>query len=248
MAFNEPRKCSLKCGFPHVTQILSILSKPALLPWGIREERRKFKAAMLEVLTRPEPQETTPDAIWQAVEAAVEGISEAERLAKEATDIGTAAHALIANELRVRLGRPSEPMEPPSEASLRAFEAFLAWAESVDFQPREIEFHVQSQEYGYAGWCDCYALVNDIPSILDFKSSKRIWPEAFLQVRGYQEAARSQGMDAEQGVIVRLPKVVEDPGVEAVIVPADCTTEDFVACLSAYRWQKRMETSLAVPV
>lgn len=91
---------------------------------------------------------------------------------------------------------------------------------------------------------DLYARVNGIRVILDWKSGKAIYPEAFLQAIAYRHGAASLGMPSDQGLIVRLPKILEDPAWEVMVVPETLTLDDFLAALRLWRWRRRMEGRL----
>ena len=76
--------------------------------------------------------------------------------------------------------------------------------------------------------------------MLDWKSGKAIYPEAFLQNVAYRHAAKRHGWPSAQGLIVRLPKRLDDPAWEVMGVPDAIGLEDFLAALRLWRWQRRM--------
>jgi hypothetical protein len=76
--------------------------------------------------------------------------------------------------------------------------------------------------------------------VLDWKSGKAIYPEAFLQNIAYRHAAKRAGLPSAQGLIVRLPKHLEDPAWEVMPVPTTLPLEDFLAALRLWRWQRAM--------
>ena len=88
---------------------------------------------------------------------------------------------------------------------------------------------------------DLYTRVGGVPTVLDWKSGKAIYPEAFLQNIAYRHAAARQGMPSSQGLIVRLPKLVGDPAWELMAVPETLEFEDFLAARRLWRWQRRVE-------
>ena len=94
---------------------------------------------------------------------------------------------------------------------------------------------------GYAGTLDLYAKVSGIPTVIDWKSGKAIYPEAFLQNIAYRHAADRLGLSSEQGLIVRLPKLLDDPAWEVMTVPETVTLSDFLAAGNLWRWQRRMD-------
>jgi hypothetical protein len=223
---------------PSVTTILDIIAKPALGPWYAKEERRYFETAMLEVLSRPGARD--PEFVLAAVAQAVTGVKAADREKQKAAAIGTAVHAGIEWELRRQLGEDAGPALQLPEAAAWAVESWKDWARSVTLEPLAIERTVYCLACGYAGTLDLYARVKGILTVLDWKSGKAIYPEAFLQNLAYRHAATHAGLPSAQGLIVRLPKHLDDPAWEVMPVPATLTLEDFLAALRLWRWQRAM--------
>ncbi len=224
---------------PSVTTILEVINKPALGPWYAKEERRYFEAAMLEVLGKPGARD--PEYVLAAVAEAVTGVKAAERARQKAAAIGTAVHAGIEWQLRTRLGEDAGPEPRLPDAAAWAVESWKDWAGSVALDPLAIERVVACGDCGYAGTLDLYARVSGQLTVLDWKSGRAIYPEAFLQNVAYRHAAERHGMPAPQGLIVRLPKLVEDPAWEVMSVPGSVRLEDFLAALRLWQWQRRMQ-------
>jgi hypothetical protein len=223
---------------PSVTTILDIIAKPALGPWYAKEERRYFETAMLEVLSRPGARD--PEYVLAAVAQAVTGVKAADREKQKAAAIGTAVHAGIEWELRRQLGEDAGPAPRLPEVAAWAVESWKDWAGRVTLEPLAIERTVYCLQCGYAGTLDLYARVKGVLTVLDWKSGKAIYPEAFLQNLAYRHAATRAGLRSAQGLIVRLPKHLDDPAWEVMPVPAALTLEDFLAALRLWRWQRAM--------
>src|SRR5690348_16205234 len=213
--------------WPSVTTVLDIIAKPALGPWYAKEERRYFEAAMLEVLSKPGARD--PEYVLTAVATAVTGVKAADRAKQQAATIGTAVHAGIEWALRTQLGEDAGPEPRLPDAAAWAVESWKDWAKSVALEPLAIERTVYCEVCGYAGTLDLYARVSGIPTVIDWKSGKAIYPEAFLQNVAYRHAADRRGLYSEQGLIVRLPKLADDPAWEVMTVPETVTLADFLA-------------------
>src|SRR5215469_15665521 len=224
---------------PSVTTILDVIAKPALGPWYAKEERRYFEAAMLEILARPGARD--PEYVLSAVAEAVTGVKAADRERQKAAAIGTAIHAGIEWHLRTQLGEDAGPEPRLPEAAIWGVESWKDWAQNVDLQPLAIERAVYCELCGYAGTLDLYARVAGVLSVIDWKSGKAIYPEAFLQNVAYRHAAERLGLPAEQGLIVRLPKLINDPAWEVMTVPETVALADFLAAGNLWRWQRRMD-------
>ena len=223
---------------PSVTTVLEVIAKPALGPWYAKEERRYFETAMLEVLSRPGARD--PEYVLAAVAEAVTGVKAADKEKQRAAMIGTAVHAGIEWHLRRALGYDAGPEPRLPDAAAWAVESWKDWAASVKLEPLAIERTVYCLECGYAGTLDLYARVKGVPSVLDWKTGRAIYPEAFLQNVAYRHAARRLGMVSNQGLIVRLPKLLDDPAWEVMAVPATLRQADFLAALQLWRWQRHM--------
>jgi len=78
-------------------------------------------------------------------------------------------------------------------------ESWKDWARSVDLEPLAIERTVYCLGCGYAGTLDLYARVKGVLTVLDWKSGKAIYPEAFLQNLAYRHAATRAGLPSAQG-------------------------------------------------
>jgi hypothetical protein len=228
---------------PSVTTVLDVIAKPALGPWYAKEERRHFETALLEVLVRPGPSdaEAYKAFVLDELAAAVAGVKAAERLRDQAATIGTAVHAGIEWQLRTQLGEDAGPEPHLPDAAAWAIESWKDWARAVHLEPLALERVVYCEDCGYAGTMDLYARVKGVPTILDWKTGRAIYAEAFLQNVAYRHAAARLGMPAAQGIIVRLPKRLDDPAWEAMTVPATIRLADFLAALQLWRWHRRME-------
>jgi hypothetical protein len=224
---------------PSVTTVLEVVAKPALAPWYAKEERRYFEAAMLEVLSKPGARD--PEYVLAAVAEAVSGVKAADRAKQQAATIGAAVHAGLEWHLRARLGEDAGPPPRLPEAAAWAVESWKDWARAVALEPLAIERVVYCSECGYAGTLDLYARVKGRRTVVDWKTGRAIYPEAFLQNTAYRHAAAQRGLVAEDGMIVRLPKVLDDPAWEAMPVPETVTHADFLAALRLWRWQRRIE-------
>src|SRR5215470_1583188 len=223
---------------PSVTTILEVIAKPGLGPWYAKEERRYFEAAMLEVLAQPGARD--PEYVLAAVANAVTGVKAAEREKQRSAAIGTAVHAGIEWQLRARVGEDAGPEPRLPDAAAWAVESWKDWAAKVALEPLAIERTVYCLQCGYAGTLDLYARVEGILTVLDWKTGRAIYPEALLQNVAYRHAAFGLGMPSSQGLIVRLPKLLDDPAWEAMPVPDTIPVNDFLAALRLWRWQRQM--------
>ncbi len=224
--------------FPSVTTALDAINKPALGPWYAKEERRHFETALLDVAAKYPT--ITSDQLVDVVIKTVNGTKAADREKTKAAAIGTAAHAGVEWHTRKLMGEDPGPEPEMPDAAVWAVEAWKDWAKSVEFRPLAVERTVFCRICGYAGTLDWLAYVKDVRTVGDIKTGKRIYPEAFLQNIAYRHAGAQQGLESDAGLILRLPKTVDDPAFEAMPVP-ETPLADFLAVLSVWRWVRRMD-------
>jgi hypothetical protein len=225
--------------YPSVTTILDVLDKPALMWWAANMERRAMETALLEVLTSDGAKD--PDWVLGEMTKRISGAKAFLKEKDQAASIGTAAHAWIEWRTRQLLDEKvgDEPVIP--DAAQWAVESWKDWAKEVDFTPLHVERVVYCRKCcGYAGTFDWIAKVRGIVTLGDIKTSKGIYPESFLQNIAYRHAAKLLGLPTEQGMILRLPKVVSDPAFESMVVP-EIPLADFQAALRLWQWKRRME-------
>jgi hypothetical protein len=151
---------------PSVTNIISILDKPALPRWAAKLVAEQA-AAMKTSLPNLEDEEIITilkGAPW--------------RSSTRAADRGTDIHEWL--EMRL-LDFPDE-MIPELEGEAVAFRAGAqAWLDSMDgMEPLHTEVTLFADRY--AGTVDAIILHNDQRWMIDFKTSKAVYPEAALQL------------------------------------------------------------------
>lgn len=222
-----------------VTHALGCIAKPALINWAANQERTLVMDASADLYQDLAKTPAMSRVTYIATLQSRLGKQKAHQkeLAK-AGDIGAQVHALIEWNLRQSLGQTVGPEPKVVDKAQWAFMAFQDWANSVNLKPIFIEQMVYSRTYRYAGTMDLLAEVNGVLSLVDFKTGKSIYAEAYLQNIAYQQALIEMGHSTPQaGYIVRLPKVDTDPAFEVGTVPAVGELwPTFVAVLNVWRW------------
>lgn len=164
--------------YPSVTQILSVIDKPALRIWF---GKQVYMATSLnpaiseqEALAEPTKQSTT------------------------AKSRGTAVHDIV--EAYENTGKVAG-LEGPFQGYARAFES---WINSNDIKVVGHEQTVKSEKYHYAGTLDLLVEVNGKLTLIDVKTGKDIYPEAHLQVSAYKQALSEDGTELQGAGILLL--------------------------------------------
>jgi PD-(D/E)XK nuclease superfamily len=225
---------------PSVTTILTSIGKPALINWAAKVEREMVVEVSTELYLEPREKKLTSTQ-WQMQLTNRLGTTKASQ--KELTragDIGTEVHNLVEWTIRGQLMQKVGPSPKIRDAAQWAFMAWEDWQRSVKLKPIAVEQVVYSTKYGYAGTLDLLAEVNGVLTVIDWKTGKAVYSEAHLQNAAYRQAIREMGHgDPKQGIVVRLPKNIEDPEFEAVVADDEVKSfETFLHVQELWKWMQ----------
>jgi hypothetical protein len=179
LTFNEKRHMYFWGGkhLPSVTTIISRLDKPLLIQWAANCTADYIRQRADE----------WPDG-YRLSQGTLSNLCEEARYAhrtikEDAGDIGTRVHRYARAILEGK--SPEEPLDGPAQ---KAIEAFWQWVEMHRIEPIAVERRVMSESYLYAGTCDFFGHIDGVLSILDFKTGKGVYDEAWWQTSGYEVA------------------------------------------------------------
>lgn len=121
-------------------------------------------------------------------------------------DAGTLAHSLIAQ----RLGGPVADYAGYAQDQItmaeRALSGFYAWSEGKALETREIELSLVSEAHRYGGTLDALLVVDGRLSVVDWKTSEKIWPEHVYQCAAYHKLLTEAGHVVDAARIVRVSR------------------------------------------
>lgn len=232
---------------PGVTSVIGILDKPALLPWAARIQQEADIEVAWHILRESQgsdsPWLTDDRLLFEERFRELAGAKkEHQKHLKEASELGGDLHKLIETWCLQRMGVPRPEPVINNEQAYYVYAGFEQWAKSVDLYPLAIEAPVYSLKHCYAGTLDCLALVNGDLTLIDWKTSPRIYPEMRLQNVAYRQALAEMTGQEAAGLLVRLPKTGEDEALEVEPVPITDDVEAFfqvfVSLLPAFAWVK----------
>jgi len=200
---------------PSVTTILDVLAKPALIPWANRLGLRGIDSS---------------------------------KYVDEKAAIGTLAHKMICGFLTgsmiveptpftiedVSFDFPDYTANQMEMAHL-CFEKFREWYSENDIEFILSEAVFVSEEYKYGGTIDFYCKLNGKYALVDFKTSKAVYSEHFIQLAAYEQLLVENGREVDGCRILRIGRD-EDEGFEE-LVRNDLTNQFlmFYYCREIYR-------------
>lgn len=165
---------------PGVTSVLNLKNKPALVEWAFK-------------LGRDNP-----------------GLSSSREYVDDLADIGKACHALIEVYLT---GQPvdMDDFTPHTrKAAAVPFAKFMDWTNGKKIKVISSERMVVSDKHRYGGTLDMYADIDGVRTVLDFKTSKAIYPEMFWQAAAYAEALKECGERVDALRILQIGRVGDE--------------------------------------
>lgn len=211
-----------------VTTVLGIISKgDGLIQWGVNQALERV-ASQLQGDLSPED-----------VQAILMGAKFAWRdKRQEAADIGSQAHHWVEAYIR-----GENPPWPELEPVRKSCEAAVKWMDLHKWQTIEVEKQIYSPRYGYAGILDWWAIIDGVPSIPDWKTSKHIYSSYRYQTAAYLKAVEEEtGERVKDRWILRIDKTTGE--FEDLRIPAKDTPSDFKAfkaALDLYRREQELK-------
>ena len=210
---------------PGVTTVIDVLSKPALPRWAAKE------TATFAVANRKSWQDLDDAAAVDLLKGA------AWRLSGGAMSKGTEIHAIAEKLL---MNQPVDFVPPDIQNAVRGVAQIIEWLQP---EPIHVESSLWNMTYGYAGTCDLIAKIDGETWLLDWKSSKDVYPDNGLQIAAY---SRAEVIIRPNGTETPMPKIdkfavchVPKEG-KASVVMIDVTDADFkafCAALAVFEWR-----------
>jgi hypothetical protein len=177
-----------------VTKVTGTIDKSNfLIPWAIRLMGQYLKE-LKQVITHTEIDLATKE--WRKAK-------------EEAADVGTLAHDWI--EQHIKGLNPEMPTHP---SVMNCVSAYLKWEGDQKIKWLHNEKIVYSKKHDYVGKLDAICKIKGKTYLIDYKSSKGLYPEFYLQTAGYQLAYEEEnGKSIDGRILLHLGK--EDGAFEA---------------------------------
>ena len=163
----------------------------------------------------------------------------------QAADIGTITHALIEGHLTGEVMIDELEYAPKDfEKAEGAFMAYLEWENKHEPVVVATEVPLVSDEYRYGGTLDLVAKIDGVLTLVDFKTSKAMYPDHIIQLAAYQELWR----ETHDGEVLApsLLRISKDDGSIDYHSPdrftkIDKAFECFIACLTLHILKKEVK-------
>ena len=223
---------------PSATRVLDIIAKPALVPWAL-----KVGVGWLEKnIFHDEKSSSKKTNVYKSamgLDSIIKGIKSAYRSnSRDALNIGSVTHEWVEEAINWKINGGEIPVLPKQDEALNAIDAFKSWVSENNVEWLSSEEKLYHRKYGYAGTVDARANINGEYCVIDWKTSKAVYPEYHLQVAAYARAAEDvHGEKIDATYILRCDKATG----RFESVRSTEIEENFQAFLAALTLYRRMK-------
>lgn len=153
-------------------------------------------------------------------------------------EIGKIGHDLICchNSGKTFLGDASEDLIDKAE---NCFLSYLSWEKQHKIEPILCEAALVSEEFGFGGTIDMLANVDGVPTIVDYKTGRAIYPEHIYQVAAYKQLLIENGYVVQAVRILQIGRSEDEGFSEKVVTDSSREWELFKHALAIYRLQRK---------
>lgn len=186
----------------------------------------------------------SPWLIGWANRLGLEGIDQ-RKYTDAAARVGTLAHDLVERQLDGKEYSLREWSEDEQQRATYSVNAFLQWQKGKTMRPVLVEAPLVSKSLGYGGKLDWYGDLDDIRTLLDFKTSTKIGLDHRCQVTAYNDLLVENGYpEPERRILLRLGRneellIAEQEDLKADRMPR--YRQIFLNCLSNYKLKKELK-------
>jgi hypothetical protein len=184
------KKAGEKSFLISVTSVTGMLDKPMLIPWAVKLDIGHIR----QYLEERAGQKFTLEELNPIIEEAYNKHTEKK---EEAASFGSMVHEYaekFANAVLQGTEQPEINPEWPDEVN-HGVGAFLEWYNTNDVKFVASEKLVYSRELDVVGQADLVAKINGELLLLDYKTSKGVWPEMHYQAAGYRRMWNEEFQD-----------------------------------------------------
>ncbi len=155
-------------------------------------------------------------------------------------DVGTLAHTMIMAYLKGEEVDTSEYSQTQIDLAENSFISYLEWAKSHKIEPILVEEPLVSEEYRFGGTPDLIAVVDGVNTLIDFKTSKALYPEHNIQVAAYWSLVLEHSYEVSEVLILRIGRDADEGFEIRPVVNLKDNWELFTHCLAIYELQKQL--------
>lgn len=169
----------------------------------------------------------------------LEGVNVKDYVSDKA-DIGTLVHEMMFCDLRGTDVDFSYYTGQQIDIAKNSFKKYLVWKKEHTIEPIMLEEGMVSEKYQYGGTIDFYGKIDNVFTLIDYKTCKALYSGHFVQVSAYRQPLRENGYKVKQTAILRVGRS-ELEGFEYKVIPNKRVAlgwKKFKHCLAIYNINK----------
>jgi len=148
---------------------------------------------------------------------------------------GTLTHDIILSHHRKCPYDTSDYSQKQIDSAETCFLKYLEWESRLtSIKPILLETSLVSERYQYGGTFDFYGLVEGIYTLLDYKTSKAIYPDNFLQLASYRNLLIENRHPVERAMIIRVGRDETEGFETKEMTDLDLEFETFIKIVDLY--------------
>lgn len=162
----------------------------------------------------------------------------------ELADVGTLAHRMILDHLRGEKTDTSDYSPNQVDLAENSFLSYLEWERQHKVEPILVETPLVSEIFKYGGTPDFFGLIDEVPTLADYKTGKGIYPEFFYQLAAYKNLiyeTRPDVQNIDQCRILNIGRGEDEKFAEEVRTDLGREWEIFIRCLEIYKLKKHAQ-------
>ena len=152
--------------------------------------------------------------------------------------VGSLAHELILchhhGKLFVPDGRSPDLIDAAENCLLKYFQ----WEKGHKVEPILCEAMLVSEKYKYGGTVDLYCKIDGVPTVVDYKSGRAIYPEMVYQASAYRQLLEENGHKVDAVRILQIGRDEKEGFSEKTLSDTSREVEIFMHCLALYQLMK----------
>jgi len=156
----------------------------------------------------------------------------------DAAGVGTLAHYLIMCHLKNIGPDTSEYSVDDIKRAENCLIKYWNWEKGHKIEPILVEIPLVSEEHRFGGTIDLFANVDGLPTLVDFKTGKAIYPEFFYQLSAYEQLVKEAGHTLKATRILRIGRDESEGFEERTIGELYKQWGIFLACKQIYELKK----------
>lgn len=171
------------------------------------------------------------------------GFEAADKVSRESAEFGTRVHQKIEGVLKNTVVLNMDSQVPEDQCAIEV----IMWLEQNKITPlfdtyeKSLEIEVKDEKLGLIGHFDYAALIDNVPYIVDFKTSNKMRKSFPLQKAAYAKMAKKQlGVMIDNGITIRAHWNQEEQKVEFETKVYNDLMKSywprFKACLDVYKY------------